>query len=109
MEIGYKLCSEENSATALVEQAEMAENSGFSFAMISDHYHPSIKKTGSQSVCLGDDRGCFSRDAPVAHRDRSDLPNSANTSRNYRPGRGHGSDNAAWTVCVRVGYRRELE
>jgi G6PDH family F420-dependent oxidoreductase len=39
-EIGYKLSSEEHAPNTLVENARRAEEAGFSFAMISDHYHP---------------------------------------------------------------------
>jgi len=46
MEIGYKLCSEEHSATDLVLFAKRAEEIGFSFAMISDHFHPWTDKQG---------------------------------------------------------------
>jgi coenzyme F420-dependent glucose-6-phosphate dehydrogenase len=45
-EIGYKLCSEENSAQALVNHARRAEEAGFTFAAISDHYHPWTRKQG---------------------------------------------------------------
>jgi G6PDH family F420-dependent oxidoreductase len=38
--IGYKLCSEEHGAADLVRFARRAEEVGFDFAMISDHYHP---------------------------------------------------------------------
>jgi coenzyme F420-dependent glucose-6-phosphate dehydrogenase len=37
---GYKLCSEERAAPELVEDARRAEESGFDFAAISDHFHP---------------------------------------------------------------------
>jgi G6PDH family F420-dependent oxidoreductase len=40
LEIGYKLCSEEHGAADLVRFARRAEEVGFGFAMISDHYHP---------------------------------------------------------------------
>jgi len=38
--IGYKLCSEEHGPADLVKFAQRAEQVGFAFAMISDHYHP---------------------------------------------------------------------
>jgi G6PDH family F420-dependent oxidoreductase len=38
--LGYKLSGEEFSANELVEQARLAEQAGFQFAAISDHYHP---------------------------------------------------------------------
>lgn len=40
IEIGYALTSELHSANAMVSQAQQAEEAGFSFAMISDHFHP---------------------------------------------------------------------
>ena len=44
--LGYKLSAEEHAPLALVEHARRAEEVGFSFAMISDHYHPWIDKQG---------------------------------------------------------------
>jgi coenzyme F420-dependent glucose-6-phosphate dehydrogenase len=46
MEMGYALSSEENSPKDLVRQAKRAEDAGFSFALVSDHYHPWIKRQG---------------------------------------------------------------
>ncbi|HWP59412.1 MAG TPA: TIGR03557 family F420-dependent LLM class oxidoreductase [Candidatus Acidoferrales bacterium] len=45
-QIGYTLSSEEFSAADLVRFARRAEESGFSFALISDHYHPWTKRQG---------------------------------------------------------------
>lgn len=45
-EIGYKLCSEEQSPAELVRCAERAEETGFAFAMISDHFHPWTDEQG---------------------------------------------------------------
>jgi G6PDH family F420-dependent oxidoreductase len=44
--IGYALSSEEHGALDLVRHAHRAEEAGFSFAMISDHYHPWIDRQG---------------------------------------------------------------
>lgn len=44
--IGYALSSEEHHPTALVQQAQRAEAAGFSFALISDHYHPWVSAQG---------------------------------------------------------------
>jgi coenzyme F420-dependent glucose-6-phosphate dehydrogenase len=44
--LGYKLSSEEQSPVDLVRQAQMAEDTGFEFALISDHYHPWIDRQG---------------------------------------------------------------
>jgi len=44
--LGYKLSSEEHSAPDLVRYAQMAEDTGFGFALISDHFHPWIDRQG---------------------------------------------------------------
>ncbi len=46
MSLGYKLSSEEQSPLDLVRQAQMAEDTGFEFALISDHYHPWTDRQG---------------------------------------------------------------
>jgi coenzyme F420-dependent glucose-6-phosphate dehydrogenase len=46
VKIGYKLSSEEHRPNALVRYAQLAEQSGFAFALISDHYHPWIDRQG---------------------------------------------------------------
>jgi coenzyme F420-dependent glucose-6-phosphate dehydrogenase len=43
---GYALSSEEHSASDLVSNARAAEEAGFSFALISDHFHPWIDRQG---------------------------------------------------------------
>jgi coenzyme F420-dependent glucose-6-phosphate dehydrogenase len=44
--IGYKLSSEEQAPADLVRLARMAEDSGFAFGLVSDHYHPWIDRQG---------------------------------------------------------------
>lgn len=46
MEIGYSLSSEESTAADLVRYAVRAEEAGFSFALISDHFHPWLTRQG---------------------------------------------------------------
>src|SRR3954464_1788727 len=46
VELGYAISSEEHEPSALVENARAAEEAGFSFALISDHFHPWIDKQG---------------------------------------------------------------
>jgi G6PDH family F420-dependent oxidoreductase len=46
IEIGYKLCSEEHGPLDLIAYAKRAEEVGFNFAMISDHYHPWTDRQG---------------------------------------------------------------
>ncbi len=45
-ELGYWLSSEEHAPNELVHFAQRAEQVGFTFALISDHYHPWIDKQG---------------------------------------------------------------
>lgn len=45
--LGYALSSEEHGPNDLVEYASRAEEVGFDFAMISDHFHPWIGKQGN--------------------------------------------------------------
>jgi G6PDH family F420-dependent oxidoreductase len=47
IEVGYALSSEERQPDELVRHARLAEDSGFTFALISDHYHPWTDKQGS--------------------------------------------------------------
>ncbi len=45
-EIGYALSSEEQTPADLVQYARRAEESGFTFALISGHFHPWISRQG---------------------------------------------------------------
>lgn len=40
IEVGYALMSEEHYPADLVRYAQLAEDAGFTFATISDHFHP---------------------------------------------------------------------
>lgn len=51
--IGYTLSSEENGARELVGQAARAEEVGFSFAVISDHFHPWVDRQGNSPFVWG--------------------------------------------------------
>jgi alkanesulfonate monooxygenase SsuD/methylene tetrahydromethanopterin reductase-like flavin-dependent oxidoreductase (luciferase family) len=46
VEIGYALSCEEHPPNDLVRYARRAEEAGFTFALISDHYHPWIDRQG---------------------------------------------------------------
>lgn len=46
---GYKLMSEEHGPVALVENARRAEEAGFDFVAISDHFHPWLSSQGHSS------------------------------------------------------------
>jgi coenzyme F420-dependent glucose-6-phosphate dehydrogenase len=45
-ELGYALSSEEHAPNDLVRYAKRAEDAGFTFAAISDHYHPWVDQQG---------------------------------------------------------------
>ena len=47
MELGYILSSEEHGPNQLVRYARRAEEAGFSFAAISDHFHPWVDAQGN--------------------------------------------------------------
>ena len=47
MQLGYALSCEEHRPTDLVRFARRAEQAGFEFAMISDHYHPWTDRQGN--------------------------------------------------------------
>lgn len=51
--LGYKLSSEEHSAVDLVRYARMAEDYGYDFAAISDHFHPWIDQQGESPFVWG--------------------------------------------------------
>lgn len=46
VELGYALSCEEHAPRALVRHARAAEEAGFSYALISDHYHPWVGSQG---------------------------------------------------------------
>src|SRR5205823_8369784 len=49
-ELGYALSSEEHLPNDLVRYARTAEEAGFSFALISDHFHPWTDKQGQSPL-----------------------------------------------------------
>jgi coenzyme F420-dependent glucose-6-phosphate dehydrogenase len=49
LSVGYKLSSEEHAPADLVRYARSAEEAGFGFALISDHYHPWTDRQGQSS------------------------------------------------------------
>jgi len=51
--IGYALSSEEHAPRDLVRHARLAEESGFTFALVSDHYHPWIDRQGQSPFVWG--------------------------------------------------------
>ena len=46
VDIGYAISSEEHEPNAIVRHAQLAENAGFGYAFISDHFHPWLDVQG---------------------------------------------------------------
>jgi alkanesulfonate monooxygenase SsuD/methylene tetrahydromethanopterin reductase-like flavin-dependent oxidoreductase (luciferase family) len=46
LKLGYKLMSEEHGPADLVRNAKRAEEAGFAFAAISDHFSPWLEEQG---------------------------------------------------------------
>ena len=53
VELGYALSSEEHRPLDLVRNAADAEEAGFTFALVSDHYHPWIDRQGQSPFVWG--------------------------------------------------------
>ena len=53
MKLGYALSSEEHRPLDLVEHARRAEEAGFSFALVSDHFHPWVDRQGQSPFVWG--------------------------------------------------------
>ncbi len=52
-ELGYAMSSEEHRPNDLVRHARQAEEAGFTFALISDHYHPWVDHQGQSPFVWG--------------------------------------------------------
>jgi coenzyme F420-dependent glucose-6-phosphate dehydrogenase len=46
IQIGYAISSEEHHPNDIVRHARMAEDAGFTYSLISDHYHPWVSRQG---------------------------------------------------------------
>ena len=89
MKIGYKLVAEAFDPQELIRQAVRAEEAGFDFVEISDHYHPWLDVQGHSPFAwtvLGAIAAKTERDR-AGHR--RDLPDRALPPGDHRAGRGH--------------------
>src|SRR5918911_856076 len=97
VELGYALSSEEHLPNDLVRYAQRAEEVGFTFALISDHYHPWIDQQGqspfvwsviggiaqaTQRLRLGTGVTC-----PIRRIHPAIIPQAAETAAAMMPGR----------------------
>lgn len=53
MELGYAISSEEHAPLDLVRNATRAEEAGFTFALVSDHFHPWLDRQGHSPFVWG--------------------------------------------------------
>ena len=52
LKLGYKLMSEEHGPADLVRNSQRAENAGFDFAAISDHFSPTFIRQSVANAIL---------------------------------------------------------
>jgi len=92
MDIGYSLSSdEEHSPTDLVRLAVRAEEAGFRFALISDHYHPWVPRQGHSAFVWSVIGAMAAGDGPIVTRYRCHVSDDAHSSSHHRAGGGKGS------------------
>ena len=91
--IGYALSSEEHRPGELVRHGRLAEEAGFSFALISDHFHPWIDAQAQALIPVCESH----RSGATHHYDRSHLRGRTQT----RMTSAHG------TPCARRSHRTE--
>lgn len=93
MNMGYALSSEEHGPVELAQNAQMAEDAGFEFALISDHFHPwtdrHVAAAGGEAAELAARTG----DGLVATAPDAELV------RTYRDAGGKGPCYGQLTVC----------
>jgi hypothetical protein len=109
MDVGYKLSSEEHGPNELVRFATLAEEHGFGFAMISDHFHPWIDRQGQSPFVWSVIGAIAQATKAAAPRYGRDLSDGAGSSRHRRAGGGHRGHNVAWAILSRRGYRGKPE
>ena len=83
--LGYALSSEEHAPRDLVEHAALAEQHGFSFALISDHFHPWIDRQGQSPFVWGVLGAIAQRDGSHRHRHRASPARRSGSTRRSSP------------------------
>lgn len=99
-ELGYALSSEEHTPNNLVQYARRAEEAGFTFALISDHYHPWIDRQGHSPFVWSVIGGI----AQATQRLELGTGVTCPTMRihsDHRPGSGYGGGDDAWALLPR--------
>ena len=87
-EIGYGLSSEEHPPNDLVQHARAAEEAGFTYLLISDHFHPWHDKQGQSPFVWSVIGGIAADDRAIPARHRRHVPADPDPPGDRRPGRG---------------------
>ena len=109
MKIGYKLATEQFGPKEIVRQAQRAEEVGFDFVEMSDHYHPWLDNQGHSALHLVDARHDGGEDRADRPGHRGHLPELPVPPGDRRPGRGDGRDPLRRPVHARRGLRGAAE
>ena len=108
MEIGYWLSSEEHTPNDLGKYARQAESVGFTFAQISDHFHPWVDRQGhSPFVWAVSDRRYRACHQTFADPDRCHLSYHTDSSSYYCASICNSRGNDARSLPSGIGNRRE--
>ena len=90
IKFGYKLMSEEHGPSSLVRNAVRAEQAGFEFAAVSDHFSPWLEEQGHSSfACPCSAPSRKPRAVLVWSDDGGDMPHHALPPGDCRPGSGN--------------------
>src|SRR3989442_10272748 len=89
--IGYTMMCEQAGPKQLVRDVALAEQAGFDFAVISDHYFPWLDSQGHSTVRVERARRGRAGDRPHSLDDVRDVPDPALSPRGRRP---EGGDDA---------------
>jgi hypothetical protein len=103
MELGYHLSSEEHGPNVLVENARRAEEAGFAYGVVSDHFHPWIDAQGQCPLCVVRPGRYRPRDHPASRRDRGHLSPVPDAPEPGRPGGGDGGHHVRGPLLPRSG------
>ena len=89
MRIGYKLAAEAFGPAELIRQAVLAEQAGFDFVEMSDHYHPWLEAQGHSAFTWSVLPVIAAKTDADRPGHRRDLPVGAVPPGDHRPGGGH--------------------
>jgi hypothetical protein len=109
VEIGFTLSSEEQGPRDLVHLASAAEEVGFSFATISDHFHPWTSQQGNSPFVWSVLGAIAEATTHIRVGTAVTCPLIRISSGDRGPGGRHRDRDDAGSVLPRCGYRGEPE